>query len=360
VVAKHEPLTVRELLSNAAWIALALAVVVALYILLGPIITPFAFACVLAYLLLPATDWLQRHRIPRTVASAVMVLVCGAVALGLVLIIIPVLEREAVSLNEQLPNLVNQANAFLAPLLKQWLGIRFRLDPAALRTMAFQQVGQQDMVAAVLAKFGSGSLAVLSAVVAMALVPVLLFYLLLDGHQFTRHLDIVIPRRWHAAAMNMWTDVDAVLAQFLRGQITVMLLLAVYYSTTLTLTGVESALPIGIVTGLLIFIPYVGFTLGLVLALMVVVLEAGTWQAIASVLAIYGVGYVLEGFVLTPRLVGERIGLHPLAVIFALLAFGHIFGFFGILLALPASAVLLVALRRVRNRYLASTFYNRT
>jgi predicted PurR-regulated permease PerM len=136
-----------------------------------------------------------------------------------------------------------------------------------------------------------------------------------------------------------------------------MLVLAIYYSSALAIAGFDSALPIGVLTGLLIFIPYVGFALGLMLALLVALLQFANWQAALSILAIYGVGQVLEGFFLTPRLVGERIGLHPLVVIFALLAFGHVFGFFGVLVALPSSAVLLVALRRLRQRYLASSFY---
>jgi predicted PurR-regulated permease PerM len=138
----------------------------------------------------------------------------------------------------------------------------------------------------------------------------------------------------------------------------VMLVLSVYYSLCLSLAGFDVALPVGILTGLLVFIPYLGFGLGLVLALMAAVLQFSDWHGLIAVAVIYGVGQVLEGFFLTPRLVGERIGLNPLAVIFALLAFGQLFGFVGVLLALPTSAVLMVAFRHLRHHYLRSSFYN--
>jgi predicted PurR-regulated permease PerM len=353
------PVSARERLASWAWIGLGAALVLGFFYLLAPILTPFALAGVLAYLLQPGVDWLQRRGLPRTLGSTFMVVVAAAIALGLVLILLPVLEREALALDRQLPSLVLQLNARVAPLLQQWLGVSLRFDSAALRTLAMQHIGQ-DFASTLLAMFGSGSLAVLQAIGTLMLVPVVLFYVLLDAQAIKQRLEASIPRRWYPQTMQMLGEIDAVLAQFLRGQLTVMLLLAIYYSVALSIAGFDSALPIGILTGLLIFIPYVGFALGLVLASVVALLEFGTWQAFLEIVLIYGLGQVLEGFFLTPRLVGKRIGLHPLAVIFALLAFGHVFGFFGVLVALPASAVLLVALRRMHRHYLASALYNRT
>jgi len=352
-------LSPRERLASAGWIAAGLALFLVFFYQLGPILTPFAFAAVLAYLLLPGVRWLQARGLGRLNASALMVLLVGALGLGLLLILVPVLEREALALDQQLPQLVVQFNTRLAPLLAQWLGVHVHFDAAALRALALQQFGQQDALGTVLATFGNGGLAVLEAIATLLLVPVVLFYLLLDGQQFSSRLEEAIPRRWHGQAMGVLREIDAVLSQFLRGQLTVMLVLAVYYSAALALAGFESALPIGLVTGLLIFIPYVGFSLGLLLASLAALLQFGLWKALLSLALIYGVGQILEGFVLTPRLVGERIGLHPLAVIFALLAFGHVFGFLGVLVALPASAILLVALRHLRRYYLASAFYRR-
>jgi predicted PurR-regulated permease PerM len=159
--------------------------------------------------------------------------------------------------------------------------------------------------------------------------------------------------------VGMVAEIDSLLSQFLRGQLGVMTALALYYSSALALAGFDSALPIGILTGMLAFVPYVGYSIGLVLALGAGLLQFEGWYGPAMVALVYVLGQVLEGFVLTPRLVGERIGLHPLAVIFALLAFAQLFGFFGVLVALPSSAVLLVALRRLKRAYFESAFYTR-
>jgi predicted PurR-regulated permease PerM len=346
-----------ERVPAAVWALLALLLFGGFVYLLAPILTPFALAGVLAYMLHPAVAWLARHGLPRALASGLMVLLCAATLLGLLLILLPLLEREALALDQQFPDFVAQINTRLLPWLQQWLGVSLRLDANALRALALQQFHQQDVVTALLARFGSGGLALVSAFGTLVLVPVVLFYLLLDAPQFGARLEAALPRRWHGQTLGFLGEIDQVLAQFLRGQLTVMGVLAAYYASALALAGYDSALPIGVLTGLLIFIPYVGFALGLLLALLVALLQFGSWPAILGILAIYGVGEVLEGFFLTPRLVGERIGLHPLAVIFALLAFGHVFGFLGVLVALPTCAVGLVALRRLRMRYLASAFY---
>jgi len=354
-----EPAGARERIVTGLWIGAAAAAALGLFYLLAPILAPFALAAVLAYLVVPGADRLQGLGLPRWLASLIMVLLCAAVALGLLVILVPVLEREALALNERLPTLLALLDNAVTPLVQRWLGVRLHFDPTALRALALQHVGQQDVVNSLLERFGNGGLAVLGVLGTVMLVPVVLFYFLLDAAPFIARIEASLPRRWHQPTMRFLADIDAVLSQFLRGQLTVMLLLAVYYSVALALAGFDSALPIGVLTGLLIFIPYVGFALGFLLAVLAALLQFAGWTPALSVLGIYGVGYVVESFVLTPRLVGERIGLHPLAVIFALLAFGHVFGFFGVLVALPASAMLLVALRRVRGQYLASAFYNR-
>jgi predicted PurR-regulated permease PerM len=211
---------------------------------------------------------------------------------------------------------------------------------------------------AVLASARVGGSALLGWAATVFLVPVLLFYLLLDWHRMLAQVQGAIPRRWVGRVVTMAGEVNELLGQYLRGQLLVMLVLAVYYSSTLALAGLDVALPVGILTGLLVFIPYLGFGLGLALALIAAVLQFPGLSGLVYVAVIYGAGQVIEGFFLTPRLVGERIGLNPLAVIFALLAFGQLFGFAGVLLALPASAVLMVAFRHLRHHYLRSSFYN--
>ncbi|HUN93760.1 MAG TPA: AI-2E family transporter [Burkholderiaceae bacterium] len=341
------------------WIGTGIAVL-ALLLVLGPVLTPFAAASILAYLLAPGADWLQRRRLPRWLAALLMILLLALVVLGLVLILVPVLQRESTALQTQFPLMIARLNDSVAPRLRDWFGVSVQFDAQSLRDLVASQVGaQQDLAALVLQKLRAGGSALLGVVGMLVLVPVVLFYVLLDWHTFMSRVDNLIPRRWHSALNGILNEIDGLLAQFLRGQLTVMLVLAAYYSVALTLARFETALPIGLLTGLLIFIPYVGFTLGLLLALFAAALQFGDTYGFAAVAVIYGAGQVLEGFFLTPRLVGERIGLHPLGVIFALLAFGQVFGFLGVLLALPATAAMLVALRRVKQAYFASDFYRK-
>ncbi len=346
-----------ERMQAGGWIGLGIATLVLLY-LLAPVLTPFAAAFVLAYLLTPGVDWLARHRVPRAAGALLMILLAALVVLGLLLIMVPVLQKEVAALQTQFPAMINMLNEKVAPRLNQWFGWSIQFDSQTLRQLLTEQVDAQDIVTEIFKRARAGGVALLGLLGTLLLVPVVLFYALLDWHNFMRRIAALIPRRWHELTTGMLTDIDAMLAQFLRGQLSVMLALAVYYSAALAIAGFQTALPIGIITGLLAFIPYVGFSIGLLLALLAALLQFGSAYGLIAVAVIYGAGQAIESYALTPRLVGERIGLHPLAVIFALLAFGQVFGFFGILLALPASAALLVALKRVKNAYLASEFYN--
>ena len=206
---------------------------------------------------------------------------------------------------------------------------------------------------------GSSSGAILGVVMNMLLIPVAMFYFLRDGDGMATKLNNMIPRHWYAKVNEIGSEVDSVLAEFLRGQISVMLLMSAFYSLVLWMVGLEFALPIGIVAGMLVFIPYLGMIIGLLLATLAAVMQFTELTSVLWVWAVFGAGQLLEGTLITPWLVGERIGLHPLAVIFALLAFGQLFGFFGILLALPMSAILLVGLRHAMRWYLSSPMYRK-
>jgi predicted PurR-regulated permease PerM len=349
---------------TAFWLVLWLAFGLLLYAL-GPIMAPFIAAAILAYALNGAVDYLdnirigRRYTIPRTVAVIIVMTVFIASLLALVLIVVPVLQKEIPLLQTQIPLALTKLNVAMAPHL-QALGIDIQLDPTGIKKLLTEHMATsgEEIWATVFASARAGGVAVLSWIVTLTLVPVVLFYMLLDWHPIMRNITQAIPRRWVAQTAFMAREVDELLAQYLRGQLTVMLVLAIFYSAALAAIGLEVALPIGIISGLLVFIPYLGFGLGLVLALLAAVLQFPGWYGLIAVGSIYGVGQVLEGFILTPRLVGERIGLSALTVIFALLAFGQLFGFVGVLLALPASAVLMVAFRHLRGHYLRSSFYN--
>jgi predicted PurR-regulated permease PerM len=348
---------------TAFWVAVWLAFSF-LLITLGPILTPFLAAAILAYALNPGVDRIDRMRIkrlrmPRALAVLIVVVLFFLALTALVLIVLPVLQKEIPLLQAQIPQFLNKLNDMLAPRLQE-LGIKVRLDGSGIRTMLSKQMATsgEEIWSAVLASARIGGTAVLGWLATLVLIPVVLFYVLLDWHKLLQRIAGAVPRRWLGKTLCMASEVDSLLAQYLRGQLLVMLVLAVYYSLGLMIAGFDVALPVGIITGLLVFIPYLGFGLGLVLALIAAVLQFGDWSGLIAVAIIYGFGQVLESFVLTPRLVGERIGLNPLAVIFALLAFGQLFGFVGVLLALPASAILMVAFKHLRRHYLDSSFYN--
>jgi predicted PurR-regulated permease PerM len=344
-------------LQTAFWIGLGLLALWLLY-LLGPILTPFLLAGILAYVGNPLVDRLQGFGLPRLLAVIAVLLLMLALLVGLVLVIIPLLVEEAGLLTARLPEALALANEKLAPWLRANFGIKLRFDPASLKKLVAENMDSLQTVAQHLYQsLKIGGVALVGLVVNLMLTPVAMFYLLLDWHRLLARVDNAIPRAWHAKATRLAQDVDGVLSQFLRGQVLVMIILAAYYSLALWIAGLPSAVAIGLLTGCLIFVPYLGFATGFALALLVAALQFDGLGPIVAVLAVFGIGQVLEGFLLTPFLVGERIGLHPLAVIFALMAFGQLFGFFGVLLALPASAALLVGLREVRGLYLASRFY---
>ncbi|HZS81135.1 MAG TPA: AI-2E family transporter [Herbaspirillum sp.] len=334
-------------------------------VLLGPMLTPFVVAAILAYALNPGVDWLATRRagrfyLPRALAVLIVILLLMLTVLALILVVMPVLLKEIPLLQRQIPDFLDKLNATVAPHLGEY-GIHVRLDIIGIKKILTQQLvtNGDEIWAPVLASLKTGGSALLTWLVNLLFIPMLLFYLLQDWHPFIERLRHMIPRRWVGKISHMAEEVDDLLAQYLRGQLLVMLILAAYYSIALGIVGFDIALPVGILTGVLVFIPYVGFGLGLTLALIAAVLQFTSLYGLMAVAIIYGVGQVVESFILTPQLVGERIGLHPLVVIFALLAFGQLFGFVGVLLALPASAIVSVGVRHLRQRYLSSSFYNR-
>jgi predicted PurR-regulated permease PerM len=325
---------------------------------LGPILAPFFLAAILAYICNPLVDRLQTLGLPRMAGVVLMLLLIGAVLAALVLILVPLMIDEARIAAENLPQLSAAITEKVVPWVHQHYGVRIRLDAEFLnRMLASSPDGWSSLLSRVFQSAKIGGMALFGIAAVVLLTPVAMFYLLLDWHPLLERIENAIPRPWHDKAAAMMSDVDAVLSQFLRGQLLVMGILAIYYSIALLVVDLPSAISVGLLTGLLIFIPYVGYAVGLILALIVAALQFQGFTPIIAVLVVYGIGQVLEGVFLTPFLVGERIGLHPLAVIFALLAFSQLFGFVGVLLALPASAALLVGLREVRKLYLSSHFY---
>ncbi|MDD5177452.1 MAG: AI-2E family transporter [Sterolibacterium sp.] len=344
-------------LQTLIWSLSGLALLWLLF-LLGPILSPFLIAGILAYICAPLVEWLEKHRIPHFIGVLLVMLLLATVFAALLLILLPLLTEEAQQLMARLPTGIALLNEQLMPWLQERFGIQFRLDPASFSKLLADNRDSTRLIAQKLYEsLKIGGVALFGIVANLFLAPVVMFYLLNDWKLLLTRLGNAIPRPWHAKTLQIVHEINAVLAEFLRGQISVMLILAAYYCIGLWLAGISFALPVGMLTGLLVFVPYLGYASGLTLALLVAILQFAGTGPIFGLLAVYGFGQALESFILTPWLVGKRIGLHPLAVIFALLAFGQLFGFVGVLLALPVSAALLVGLREVSTLYLASRFY---
>jgi predicted PurR-regulated permease PerM len=347
----------------AAWAAVAMAVALVIW-LLAPVLAPFVVAAIFAYALQPLVRKLQMQfgpRMPKVVSVVLVELLALLSLLGVALLLVPILARELPLIQQQLPGLIDRLQNTLNPWLTQ-MGFNLSLDMGSLKVhiVKYLSANREDLLDSALSSLKLGGSVAMAMIGNAILIPVALFYLLSDWDRLVALVVELIPPAVRPRFDAFMNECDEVLGQYLRGQLLVMLALAIYYAIALALFGLELALPIGVFTGLAVFVPYLGFGLGLALALLAGLLQFVSVKALVMVGVVFGLGQLIESFFLTPRLVGERIGLHPLAVIFALLAFGQLLGFVGVLIALPASAVLLVALRRLRDGYLQSDLYKPT
>ena len=344
---------------NLPWLALVVLLILAgLLYVLAPVLTPFLAGVLLAYIFDPLADKLEKKGLGRTAAALLVLAGVGLVSAGLVLMIVPLFINQAQLLMDRLPEYLGWIQREALPTLTGLLGISADIDMDAVRNWLAEHAQSAGTAAQqFLPKLGNGAAALLSAVVNLLLIPVVTFYLLRDWDGLVAKVDSLIPRPWHDQINRLAREIDRVLSEFLRGQLSVMAAMSVFYSVGLSLAGLDFALPIGILTGVLGFIPFVGATLGLVLGVLEATLQFQSLSGVLPVLGVFIAGQAIEGMVVTPWLVGDRIGLHPVAVILALAAFGQIFGFFGVLLALPMAAALLVAIRHLREAWLASPAY---
>ncbi len=348
----------RLTLRNYLWIAGA-AIVIALGLhYLGPVLTPFLIGAILAYLGKPLVHWAAGKGVSRALSTTLVVALFGLAILALFLVLVPLIQSEISLAARRIPDLADRAMTRFSPWVEEHLGMRLAFDLASMRALVTENMDEaRNLSLQLLSGLKTGGLLLVSILVNLALIPVVMFYVLRDWDMIGERMFTLVPRRWLAKTRTIVGDIDRVLAEFLRGQLMVMGVLAIYYAVALSAVGLDRGISIGILTGILVFIPYVGFGLGLVLGVLAALLQWHGWPGFVAVLAVYGVGQLVENYILVPYLVGDRIGLHPLAVIFALLAFGQLFGFAGVLLALPASAALLVGLRHLRGAYVASPVY---
>ncbi|WP_162291277.1 AI-2E family transporter [Vogesella sp. LIG4] len=344
------------------WLLGAAALLAVLWLLdrLSAVLAPFITAAVLAYILDPLVDRLQEKGLSRTAALLLVMLSGFFTVLGLLLIVVPMLISQAQALATRLPVLVDFIQHSALPWLNQTLGTSISIDSQGWRAaLADNAAGVRQALTRLAPQLGHGGALLLHTVTNLALLPVLLYYFLHGWDDMVARVATLVPRRWHAQVGKLAGEVDDMLGQFLRGQLSVMLIMALIYGGGLASTGLDSGLAIGIVAGLLVFIPYLGAFTGLLLATLSALLQFGSLGGLLLVWGVFACGQLLESFVVTPRLVGERIGLSPMTVIFALMAFGELLGFAGVLLALPLSAITVILGRHLIRHYFNSSFYQR-
>lgn len=343
------------------WQLLALVVVIGFVLwLLAPVLTPFVAAAMFAYLFDPLTTRLQRLRLSRAAAVTIVFVTLTLLLILVLLWLIPYLQRQVTTLIRHLPEWI----AWLQTGAIPWLNAKFDLQLEMPDTLQLTGVLQEhwkeagSIAKAVLAQVSKSGMALVSWSVHVVVVPVAFFYLLRDWHGMIERIHELLPRAIEPVALRLAREADRTLSGFVRGQLSVMLVLGVFYAIALFAVGLDVGPLIGIIAGLISFVPYLGGITGVLMGVIAALVQHHDWLHPILVLIVFGVGHLVEGYVLVPRLVGDKIGLHPLAVIFAILAGGELFGFLGVLLALPVASVAMVLLRYAHERYRSSELYS--
>lgn len=342
------------------WLTLVLiAVAGGLIYLLAPILMPFVAGFLLAYLGNPLVNRLCRWKLPRILSVGIVFAVFTLVFLILIGILAPLIKDQIVYLNTKMPDFVKWINGQAIPWIKRTFQVDLmHLDVESLTNMlsnSWQEAG--SVAGQVIARIAQGGLSLIGTLASIALVPVVTFYLMLDWEKLVTSCFDLLPRPFEAPAKKLAGEIDDVLGAFFRGQFVVMICLSIVYAVGLKVVGLDIAVIVGLIAGLGSIIPYFGFAIGIVIATIAAIFQFQEFLPVVWVWTVFGIGQVIEGWVLVPYLVGNKVGLHPVAVIFAILAGGQLFGFFGMLLAIPAAAVIVVLMRHLRLRYFDSALY---
>ena len=328
--------------------------------LLAPILLPFISAALLAYLGDPLVDRLEKTKLTRTLSVTVVFVLLFAVLGPVAVFLITLLKEQLGNFLMQMPSYLDWLVINLQPTVQAQLGVTLpTLEVEQLKeTFSKEWANAGGFIKGLIRTISHSGLVVAGWLANIILIPVITFYLLRDWDHLVDYVHDILPRSIEAKVVQLAQESDEVLSAFLRGQMLVMLALGVIYSIGLSIVGVEFSLLIGLFAGLLSFIPYMGLIIGVLIAGVAVLFQTdGELINLLWVFLVFGIAQMIEGMFLTPVLVGDRIGLHPVAVIFAVLAGGQLFGFFGILLALPVFAVLAVLLRYAHKKYKGSKIY---
>lgn len=342
------------------WLTLVLiAAAGALIYLLAPILMPFVAGFLLAYLGNPLVDRLSRWKLPRVLSVSIVFAVITLAFLILIGILVPLIRDQIVYLNTKMPDFVKWINTQAIPWVQKTFQVDLlHFDIESLTNMlsnSWQEAG--SFAGQLLTKLAQGGITIIGTLASVALIPVVAFYLMLDWQKLITFSYELLPRHMESKVRSIAGEIDEVLGAFFRGQFIVMICLSVVYGVGLKVVGLDIAVIVGLIAGLGSIIPYFGFTIGIVIATIAAIFQFQEFLPVVWVLTVFGIGQILEGWVLIPYLVGNKVGLHPVAVIFAILAGGQLFGFFGMLLAIPAASVIVVLMRHVRRHYFASELY---
>jgi predicted PurR-regulated permease PerM len=339
------------------WLGAFLIAAVILYLLRGMLL-PFVAGMAVAYMLDPVADRIERLGLSRTLATSLITAAFFLLLLLLLTFLLPLLQVQAVSFAKRLPRYVDLVRSNVVPWLQD---VEMRIDPAdveRIRTAASDLAGQAlAWFAAVLSSLWSGGLALVNLFALVFITPIVSFYLLRDWHRVVDTVDRSLPPRHADDIRGLMHDIDRSLAGFARGQAIVCVFLGTFYAVGLTLIGLDFGALIGIAAGLLSFIPFIGTIGGFVVSISLALVQFSDWTSVGMTAGVFILGHLIEANFLAPKLIGERVGLHPVWVIFALLAGAALLGFVGVLLAVPVAAAIGVLARFGLRRYLASPYY---
>lgn len=331
---------------------------IGLLYVLAPILTPFLIGTLLAYLINPLVNYLMRWHLSRLLSVIIVFSVTFFIIILLILLFIPLIEQQINTLIDMVPNAIDWFQNTLIPTIASYIGTQTYIDTNVLKTILVKQWAQAGTVAgSFFSTVIHSGLVLVTLMINLLIVPVVTFYLLRDWKSLLKGINSLIPRKIEPAFVQITKECDHVLSAFFRGQLLVMLSIGIYYSIGLSLIGLKISIILGLTIGLISIVPYLGIIIGIITASIAAFLQFNAFEPIAFVWLLFAIGQILDSIFITPQLVGERIGLHPLVVIFAVLAGGSLFGFFGVLLALPVAAIIMVWLRHLEQKYHSSHLY---
>lgn len=333
--------------------------VFAVIILLGKVLIPFITALILTYIFNPFVEKIQRKlKIKRSIISATISIIVFLIFILVPVFVIPNMILQVRSIIKEVPGIIQVLNSNILSHINDQYGTNLQFDMNDVKNLVLGNMMSLYDNVNIFSPLARNGILIIEILVYIILIPFVLFYSIINWHHIIKFFDEFIPKKYKKIMYHLVKDIDFMLSSYLHGQISVMVIMAIYYSVTLHFIGLNSGSTIGILTGMLVFIPYLGVLSGLLISLFVSLADFSNLHQIVMVLIVFGVGHVFEGGLVTPFLVGGKIGLNPIMVIFALMVFGKLFGLIGVLLALPLATITVVLLKYVKAYYLNSHYYN--